>query len=384
MPLSVMHVSRWSDARAGGGVSSYLDVLKESLITIEHLDLQFDALLDSKESFEAYRSQRFRTGRQYKAIKACQLLFRLVFPKKKYDIIHIHGVTDIHFIICLLASLISRKPLVCSPHGALSLPAIDIARKSSVMNRIYFDFMVSPLLKGVRSFVVSSGLELDSVKRLSIAAKPYLVAPAVKPASQLATEVDDKLSSGGSSDSNYFIFIGRLEPIKSIPLMFSAISRLKAKGEEVLLYIVGEGESSYTTQLKNLSKLAGVDQQISWLGFQAPNRVADLLTRARCLILPSQSENFGYVVAEAILHSCPVIASDQVGAAEIIEADGCGIVFKSEDENALASAIELLINDTVHGDMIIAAEKSALRRFSLQEMAAGLKDVYYASVSNKR
>ena len=64
------------------------------------------------------------------------------------------------------------------------------------------------------------------------------------------------------------------------------------------------------------------------------------------LILPSRHDGWGVVVNEALLQGVPVIASENVGARCLIEANGAGAVFCNEDVEGLQKILQQLSADS--------------------------------------
>ena len=63
-------------------------------------------------------------------------------------------------------------------------------------------------------------------------------------------------------------------------------------------------------------------------------------------MLPSENENFGIAVAEAMLAGCYVITTQQVAASEHLQAARGGTVLSVPDANLLAKALD----DRLRGD----------------------------------
>jgi len=61
--------------------------------------------------------------------------------------------------------------------------------------------------------------------------------------------------------------------------------------------------------------------------------------------LPSVDDGFGMVVFEAIACGCPVLVTNNVGAADIVKEDETGFVVPARSSEALAQRIELLYRD---------------------------------------
>ncbi|MCD8270719.1 MAG: glycosyltransferase [Parabacteroides sp.] len=74
------------------------------------------------------------------------------------------------------------------------------------------------------------------------------------------------------------------------------------------LLIIGDGESDYVAFLKKEVKRLQLSNTrfVGWISGKEKNRLLASLT---CLVVPSDFENFGMIVPEALLQEVPVIAS---------------------------------------------------------------------------
>jgi glycosyltransferase involved in cell wall biosynthesis len=92
-------------------------------------------------------------------------------------------------------------------------------------------------------------------------------------------------------------------------LLINAVAELKddMKGYQVL--IAGEGDAGYIAELKNLTKQKGVNGIVRFIGGIYGDTKWELYRNADILVLPTHSENFGIVVAEALASGTPVITT---------------------------------------------------------------------------
>jgi len=109
-----------------------------------------------------------------------------------------------------------------------------------------------------------------------------------------------------------------------------------------------------------------------------------LLARACCLILPSLTENFGNVVAEALAHRVPVIASTGTPWSGLRDRD-CGWWIQPTVEG-LAAAIDdaLLTEPAVRAAKGERGRRWMIDEFSWPSVARGMADFYDDVVSNRR
>lgn len=109
--------------------------------------------------------------------------------------------------------------------------------------------------------------------------------------------------------TNNILFLSRVHPKKGINFIIEAATKLKdsMKGHRIL--IVGPGEESYVKSLKNQAERLGVQDIVIFEGPVFGDKKFDLYREADLFILPTHSENFGIVVAEALASGTPVITT---------------------------------------------------------------------------
>lgn len=113
--------------------------------------------------------------------------------------------------------------------------------------------------------------------------------------------------------SNYFLFVGRLNPVKGISeVIHSYINYcLKESNNNDELWIAGDGNPFYLNQLKRLVYKNNMQNRIKFLGYRTD--VYNLMSRAKALVVASKYEAFGFITAEAMFNGCPVIGKNTGG-----------------------------------------------------------------------
>jgi glycosyltransferase involved in cell wall biosynthesis len=134
----------------------------------------------------------------------------------------------------------------------------------------------------------------------------------------------------------YFLFVGRLEPIKGARSLIEAWN----KTSELDLLIVGDG-----AEADELRALAAGNPRITFLGFKTQQALAALYTNCIACIVPSlMYEVFTTVVLEAFARKAPVIARDHGPLPEMIGDSHGGLLYRSEEE--LLAAVTRLAQDS--------------------------------------
>lgn len=124
-----------------------------------------------------------------------------------------------------------------------------------------------------------------------------------------------------ASSSRRFLFLGRRHPVKNLVGLLDAFAGLSDRNWR--LKLVGPDESGYTKELRECIRRNGLTNQVEIVGPVYGAQKDQLFREAHILILPSFSENFGAVVAEAMAASLPVIATHGTPWSMLAE-HGCG------------------------------------------------------------
>lgn len=105
------------------------------------------------------------------------------------------------------------------------------------------------------------------------------------------------------------LFLSRIHVKKGIEFLLEAVAALKIQLEGYTIRIAGEGEASYIDQLRRRARQLGIDHMITFCGGVYGDEKWRLFRCADVFVLPTYSENFGIVVAEALACGTPVITT---------------------------------------------------------------------------
>ncbi|MCC6300391.1 MAG: glycosyltransferase [Anaerolineales bacterium] len=156
-----------------------------------------------------------------------------------------------------------------------------------------------------------------------------------------------------ASRENYFITVTRLVAHKKIDVLVRAFNQLKLP-----LVVIGNGP-----ELPRLKALA--NSNITFLGFQSDERVAELLGKARAYVCAAE-EDFGIAIVEAQAAGCPVIAYGAGGALETVTDGGTGVLFPEQSVHSIMDAIGRFERDKNSFDineLVKNAERFSKERF---------------------
>ncbi|GHC04341.1 glycosyltransferase family 4 protein [Cerasicoccus arenae] len=97
----------------------------------------------------------------------------------------------------------------------------------------------------------------------------------------------------------------------------------------------------YAQRLRNLVTQHQLEDIVEWRGHQ--NDLNDFYSEIDLLVHPAENEPFGLSVVEALFAGTPVLASDSVGAADLLKKEN-GLTFPTNDARALASVIASILS----------------------------------------
>lgn len=241
--------------------------------------------------FEARRSPLLRLN-EYSAdfSKYLKIAFR------EFDIVHGHGLWSSANILTGIYAGTGGARLVISPHGMLTEWAMSRRR---VLKRLLWPFQQLAFERACL-FHATAESEVEDIRRVGYQGPIALIPNGI--------HMPYLSSVGCAYKKKRILFLSRLHPKKGLENLLHAWSKVSCSNIEWELVIAGVGSPEYEAQLKDLSNSLGL-QRIKWFG-PAYGGDKELLYRESSLfILPSFSENFGMVVAEAMSYGLPCIVS---------------------------------------------------------------------------
>ena len=122
---------------------------------------------------------------------------------------------------------------------------------------------------------------------------------------------------------NEILFLSRIHVKKGIELLMKAIAQLKDELKDYRVKIAGEGDPAYINTLKKIAKEQGISDIVQFVGGVYGEKKWELFRNADLFVLPSYSENFGIVVAEALASGTPVLTTKGTPWQEL-ESQNCG------------------------------------------------------------
>ncbi|MDD3275641.1 MAG: glycosyltransferase family 4 protein [Kiritimatiellales bacterium] len=171
----------------------------------------------------------------------------------------------------------------------------------------------------------------------------------------------DELVPGSKAEQAEIVYLGRLRKYKSVDVLLRALHRLSDLS--LTLRLAGQGEDE--PRLRELAASLGLTNVI-FQGYVDEDEKRKLLQRAWVVVNPSSMEGWGITNIEANACGTPVVGADVPGIRDSISPGQSGLLVPHGDDNALADAIRLLIEDDTRRNEMSRTACEWAARFSWQ------------------
>jgi len=167
--------------------------------------------------------------------------------------------------------------------------------------------------------------------------------------------------------------ISNFRPVKRTCDVVDVFARVNAKMPSRLI-LVGEGPDLPKIQAKIQSM--GLSGRVHFLGKQ--DDVAQVISIADLLLLPSEKESFGLVALEAMACGVPTIGSQAGGIPELVEHGKTGYLSPiGNTEDMANNAIKLLSDEKMYANFREACLNRARNVFSDELITSQYEEIYY-------
>ena len=179
---------------------------------------------------------------------------------------------------------------------------------------------------------------------------------------------------GFRNDLVNFCFVGRLEEEKGIGLLINAFKGLNEidKSKVGQIHIVGHGRDINTYK----SNAAQSKLNFHFHGFLSREAVHDIYIKSHAIVLPSASEGFPKVIAEALNFGCLPVVSDVSGISNYIKDGQNGFLLNSISVDEVATNLQKVLNLSTQDYLkMLDFDRESIEKFTFK--------YYNARVSNE-
>ena len=250
---------------------------------------------------------------------------------KRVDLVHNHSLWSMMNIAAGWVVPRHRAKLVVSPRGTLAPAALKFraALKTALWPIQYRTLAKADLLHS------TSMDEYRDIRSLGLA-NPVAVVPN-------GIDVPSLPTTRRTQGHRTLLFLSRIHPKKGLERLLSCWQRLYPRHPDWKLVIAGKGEPSYEKKLKAIAAKHRLER-VRFVGPVYGAAKSQLYIQSQLFVLPTYNENFGNVVAEALVHRCPCVVTTGAPWAGL-QTEGCGW-WVDHDVSALVDALDAAMSRT--------------------------------------
>lgn len=283
------------------------------------------------------------------------------------QIVHAHQCTA--WFYSALARLVNPAPrLLLQEHGRFH-PEVDNARRRLV-NRV----LISRLTH--RFVAVSRDIRVRLQRYEGIAPdRIEVIYNGVAPAPALDLQARERLRAELGFGPGDFVVgtIGRLDPIKNMPMLVDALASASSSLPALRGLLVGDGPARADVQGRIVA--AGLEDRVRLAGHRD-----DARRLTQCLdlfVLTSLSEGTSVALLEAMAAGVPVAVTDVGGNPEVVDHGLTGWLVPSDDAGALAGVVREAASDSARRRRYaIAAQQRFAKAFTFDAMIRSYRAIY--------
>ncbi len=195
---------------------------------------------------------------------------------------------------------------------------------------------------------------------------------------------DEARARIGVGDEPLILCVGRIQAHKGFDVAIDMLSHLPktlaaGSGPPLLMIIGGPSGPDGPRELERLRARAGatgVAERVLFLPPQPHGSLVDYYRAANLLVMPSHSESFGLVAAEAQASGLPVVAARVGGLPYVIGASTSGLLVDSHDPRSFAAAALAILDHPDFRSTLSTGAVEFAARFSWSGTADRLLDLY--------
>lgn len=302
--MKVLQTIAGFGAKSGGTSTCTYDLLK----ALQGLNCNTELLTPVVKS---YTDKLMGRGEQWiKAVENDTLSpygysrnIRQALQASDYDIYHTNGLwMYCNHITCSIARK-KGKPYIITPHGMLyqaaikrsywkKWPLIKLFFKKDIMQASCIHATCMQEMENIRAFGYKGPI--------AVIGNPANIPPYIN---ELKGRDKERVFTT-------FGFLGRLHPVKKVEnILYGMAGCSQKKRTRMRLIIMGKGDEQYEQFLRKEVARLNLEKNVEFKGFINGREKFEQLSQLDALFVPSDFENFGMIVTEALACKTPVFAS---------------------------------------------------------------------------
>jgi glycosyltransferase involved in cell wall biosynthesis len=379
--MRILHVATKDMSRCNG-ISIFLSNLIPNLqkIGIKNIILCYDEELSMNalhQEFQGITIIKYTNQIRLFAKNPILNLFSILHQLKPYyDMIHIHSYIFLTTFQTLLFCKKHNVPSILTLHGGVQT---KIIKNLPLKEKCIIFFKKYLIDKTIGRWIIQLPDVLTSVSKRDLLLIGSVFNVNRNQNYYISNGVDiSRFSITNTRERKYLTFIGRLDYTKGIDIFLHLIEKMKDKGYDLPIKIIGIDKSKkYSRILKLIPKC----EYNEWIPYK---KIGKIYKETKVLIISSRFEGLPTTLLEAMATGTPVLSTDVGGISEIISSGKNGFLFSPTNIDAGAAQLEKLLSDPkLRQKLALSAHSKIVKQFSWQQISLKYHKIYQKLVNNK-
>jgi glycosyltransferase involved in cell wall biosynthesis len=285
--MKILHITNSIDKGAGGPSRS----VPQTCIELAKLGISIELVTQESADMVAVEESSHLTV-HFKSIKEL-FIYGSRLSAKDIDLIHLQHIWNPYIQVMAFWAFQKKIPYIITPRGMLEP---WIMANNPWKKKVALFLYQKKAIQRAAHIHATAQMEADHIKELGFS----------NPISIIPNGIDLSAVKKGKEQygSKKMVFLSRIHPKKGIELLLKAWRKTDTK--DWMLEIAGNGEAAY---IETLTQSVEDLENVRFVGTKYEESKWDFLRSADVMVLPTYSENFGIVVAEALAVGVPVITT---------------------------------------------------------------------------
>ncbi|WP_299051361.1 glycosyltransferase [uncultured Polaribacter sp.] len=299
--MTIHHVVSSIDLSSGGPARSVTGIINSILMNFPDVEIILETLETEKPIAKSLINSRGKIFFNKNTFLLFSLSMNSNLRKSKPNIFHGHGIWQmpVHNMVRVAKS--TNIPYIITVRGMLESWSLE---QHKLKKQIALNLFQYNDLKGAACIHATAEMEVESIRMLGFK-NPIAMIPNGIEISDFPKDIPTKCKA-----PKKILFLSRIHKKKGLENLVEAWYNIDINiRKEWVIEIVGNGENDYIKEINELILIKNLEDSIVIKKPLFGKKKIDLYRKASLFVLPTFSENFGIVIAEALASYTPVITT---------------------------------------------------------------------------
>ena len=235
---------------------------------------------------------------------------------EEYDIVHVHGIWLFPNFAVWRAAKNKKVPYIIRTAGYLEPWCLE---SKGLKKNLYLSLIERRVINDAVSIQATAEQEKRNLQKLAFEAPIFTISNGIELSDFRCSKSKSELKDAYKLPKDKFIllFLSRIHPKKNLEFLGRVVKKLVDQGQELFLVVAGPKDHAYAKQIQEYYQEIGLSDHSRFVGEVSREDKVELYHAADAFALTTYSENFGFVVLEALASGLPVLVSDQTPWSEL-------------------------------------------------------------------